>query len=167
MAARSECLGPPIPSAPDRGFFVRVIPGRNSTIPRTIKARSPHYLYVERIYSAGKLWSGFHEQCIRTRNAPGHLERTGATTSGLEIWGGLGPSLGTSRHRVGAIAPATAGRDAQSPGGGEGRRVLSRPPRRTRSATEDPQLRKEERPTNPPSRSPHQAAAPTKNVRND
>ena len=51
MAARSECLGPPIPSAPDRGLFVRVILGRNPTIPRTIKARSPHYLYVERIYS--------------------------------------------------------------------------------------------------------------------
>ena len=49
MAARSECLGPPIPSAPDRGLFVRVIPGRNPTMPRTIKARSPHYLYVERI----------------------------------------------------------------------------------------------------------------------
>ena len=149
------------------GLSVWVIPGRDPTIPRTINARSPHYIGVEGLCSREIALEPVHEQHIRTRNAPGSLERASSTDARLGIWGGPGPSLGAGRHRVGAIASTTAGRDAQSQGCCAGKRLLSRSPRGTRPPREDPQRRKKERSPNPPSRPPHQTTASTKSIRNN
>lgn len=149
------------------GLSLWVIPGREPIISRTMKALSPHYIGVERIYSSEIPMESIHEQHIRTRNAPGSLERASSTASGLGIWGWPSPSLGASRHRAGAIAPARAGRDAQPPGGGEGKRLLGRSPWSARPRRENPQRRKKERSANPPSRPPHQTTAPAKSVRNN
>ena len=148
------------------GFSVWVILGRQPMIPRTMKPSSPHSIGVERIHSREIPMESIHE-CTKTREASEHLAGAGATDAGLGIWGGPGPSLGAGRHRAGAIAPATAGRDAQPQGCCAGKRLLGRSPRRARSPREDPQRRKEKRTSNPPSRSPHQTTASTKSVWNN
>ena len=149
------------------GFSLWVIPGREPMIPRTIKALSPHYIGVERIYSSEIPMESSHERCIRTRNAPGRMAGASATTAGLGIWGWPGPSLGAGSHRVGAIAPATAGRSLEPPGGREGMRPLRQSPGGANPPREDPQLRQDECSPNPPGRPPHQTTASTKNIRND
>ena len=164
---RSECFGPSIPSYWDRGFSVWAILGHEPLTPRTIKTLTPHSIDVERIHSSEIRTELIHEQHIRTRNAPGHLERASATAQGLGLWEGVGPSLGAGCHRVGAIASTTTGRDAEPQGGRSGERLLSGSPRGTRPPTEDPKRGQDERSANSPSRSPHQASASTKNIRND
>ena len=149
------------------GRSLRVIPGRNPAIPWTMKPPSPHYTAVERTYSAEKHTESVHERYIRTRNAPGSLAGAGATAAGLGSKGWVSPSLGAGRHRAGAIAPARAGRSLEPPGGREGMRPLRQSPGGANPPREDPQRRKEKRPANPTSRSPHQTTASTKNIRND